>query len=167
MEPPPPNLKQLDRSYEVRAVSPVDLDEPSRVACIAIIAQGGAVDPDSAAKELSRASALAVAFQQNLVVGVGAIKRARPHYAAGISGKCGVAFPVGTLELGYVAVDKDHQGHGLSSRLAAELILQQPGRLFATTDNDRMKNTLQKAGFAKKGKEWKGRRGCLSYWEKT
>jgi hypothetical protein len=40
------------------------------------------------------------------------------------------------------------------------------GPLFATTYNERMKKTLGKAGFVKKGQEWKGRKHMLSLWLK-
>lgn len=97
-------------SYDVRTIVAGDLDKEARAACIAVIKKGGAVDTDSAARELSRASSLAIAHKGNEIVGVAAIKRPRPGYAATISTKSGVTFPPETLELGYVAVDPDHQG---------------------------------------------------------
>lgn len=50
-----------------------------------------------------------------------------------------------------------------SHRLAGALLAQYKGRIFATTYNDRMKATLEKAGFVKKGEEWKGRKYLLEY----
>jgi RimJ/RimL family protein N-acetyltransferase len=69
-------------------------------------------------------------------------------------------------ELGYVAVDSDHQGRGLSSRIVAALLSEHAGPLFATTDNEFMKKTLAKSGFMQKGKEWNGQRGRLTLWIK-
>jgi ribosomal protein S18 acetylase RimI-like enzyme len=53
---------------------------------------------------------------------VGAIKRERRKYAAKVAKDSGFDFPPETLELGCVAVDPDHQGHGLSNRIADALL---------------------------------------------
>jgi len=39
----------------------------------------------------------------------------------------------------------------LSSRIVAELTSKDVGQLFATTDSERMKKTLESAGFVQKG----------------
>jgi hypothetical protein len=96
----------------------------------------------------------------------GPIKPVRPEYAAGIAAKSGYSFPAETLELGYVAVDPAHRGHGLSHEIAGLLLSQHKGRLFATTDSTRMKETLAEAGFRQEGKEWEGARGLLSFWQR-
>jgi RimJ/RimL family protein N-acetyltransferase len=126
------------------------------------------VDWQSANRELPLSISVAAAFRGSEIAGVGAIKRERPKYAASVSTKSGVKFPPETLELGYVAVDPGHQGRQLSSRIAALLASQYKGRLFATTYNDRMKRTLARIGFIKKGNEWKSQNGkdMLSFWEK-
>jgi len=100
------------------------------------------------------------------IVGVGAIKRERRHYAAKVSMNARFAFPAETLELGYVAVAPDHQGHGLSHLITGALLSQYRGRLFATTYNTRMKSVLETAGFLKRGRQWKGRSYVLSLWER-
>jgi hypothetical protein len=46
------------------------------------------------------------------------------------------------------------------------LLQQHGGRLYATTYSDYMKSTLTSFGFAKKGREWKGRKYMLSFWDK-
>ena len=71
-------------------------------------------------------------------------------------------------ETRYVAVDPEHQGRQLSSRIAALLVSQYKGRLFATTYHDRMKRTLARAGFVQKGNQWKSKneKDMLSFWEK-
>ena len=130
--------------------------------CTAIIEAGGAVAVDVA--KLRQASALVLARKGSEIVGVASVKAMRPGYTAGIARKSGVTMAPETAELGYVAVDRAHQGQGLSHRLVNELLRSQKGALFATTDNPRMKRVLSSAGFQRKGHEWKGKRGQLSLW---
>lgn len=150
--------------YDVKACAAVDLTRADLAACIAIIKSGGAVDVGSAGRELPRSAALAVARRDGAVVGVGVIKRVRSYYASGVAKRSGENFPANAPEVGYIAVDPEHQGRGLSGRLVAVLMSGQPGFAFATTSNDRMKKTLAKAGFVRKGKEWKGKTGAVSLW---
>jgi hypothetical protein len=138
---------------------------PSEITeCIAIIKGGEAVDWVSAKRELPLAAAVALAWKDKRIVGVGAIKRERREYAADIAAKSGVDFPSETLELGYVAVAPEHRGHHLSDCLVRALLKQHKGRLFATTYSEYMKDTLIRADFRTGGKEWKGRKFLLSLW---
>jgi len=159
-------LDAFQADYIVRKVSSAELTLSILRDCVAIIRKGEAVDWQSAKRELPLATLVAIAFSDSQVVGVGAIKRERREYAARVSVQSGVSFPPETPELGYVAIDPDHQGRRLSGRISKLLVSQHSGRLFATTYNDRMKKTLEKAGFVKKGKEWKGRKYMLSFWDK-
>lgn len=102
----------------------------------------------------------------NEIAGVGAIKRSRPNYVSDKAKKSQFDFDRETLELGYVAVDKNHQGHRLSYCIVEALLSRYSGRLFATTDHDGMKKALEHAGFKQKGFEWQGKRGKLSLWLK-
>jgi len=155
------------QNYEVTlCATPGDLTTAQREACVAIIRSGGAVHPKAAARELRRAAMLAIATRGDEIVGVGAIKRLRPDYAAGIAKRSRIPLDPETAELGYVAVDDKHQGQRLSPRIVAALLAKHVGPLFATTDNERMKRTLKKAGFVQKGQEWDGERGRLSLWIK-
>jgi hypothetical protein len=159
-------LDAFQDDYIVKKLSAGDLTASIVSACVAIIKKGEAVDWQWAKRELPLAVSVAVAFKGPEIVGVGAIKRERRKYAASVSTKSGVTFPPETLELGYVAVDPGHQGRQLSSRIAILLASQYKGRLFATTYNNRMKRTLARIGFVKKGNEWKGKKQMLSFWEK-
>lgn len=154
------------KRYKVRTPTPKDVSVADLAACSTIIKKGEAVDWESARKELPLSSALAVVWKGEEIVGVGAIKRERRKYAAGIATNSGVEFPQETLELGYVAVSPKHRGHHLSHCIVKALLKQHRGRLFATTYNDYMKNTLTQAGFEKKGKEWKGNKYMLSFWDR-
>lgn len=152
--------------YEVTACAPGDLSSAELETCFAIIKEGGAVNTNTVKRDLPHSSLMAIARNRNEIVGVGVIKPARPRYAAKTARNSGVAFPLETLELGYVAVDDDHRGHGLSHRIVEVLLARHVGRLFATTDDEWMKKTLTKAGFVKKGNEWQGQRGTLSFWDR-
>jgi hypothetical protein len=157
--------RSLDsESYEVKSCVPADLSAAEIAACTAIIGRGNAVNRKSAAMELPRAAALAIARKGDKIVGAGAIKGVRTGYAARIAKRSGVAFDRATPELGYVAVDGDHGNRGLSRRIVAALLLLYDGALFATTDSEYMKKTLAGAGFMQHGQEWKGKRGPLSLW---
>lgn len=152
--------------YTVATPAPNTLPPSELAACIAIIKSGGAVDWNSAKQELPLATALAIASKDTKIVGVGAIKRGRSDYAAGIAAKSGVDFPIETLELGYVAVTPEHRGHHLSDCIVKTLLRRYAGRLFATTYSEYMKDALIRAGFQNRGKEWQGRKHLLSFWER-
>jgi len=138
---------------------------PSEIAaCLAIIKTGEAVDLMSAKRELPLATVIALAWKDKQIVGVGAIKRERREYAAGVTEKSGVEFPSETLELGYVAVAPEHRGHHLSDCLIKALLKQHKGRLFATSYSEYMKDALIRADFRAGGKEWKGRKFMVSLW---
>jgi hypothetical protein len=154
------------RDYVVQGCVPQDLDEAEMAACVAIVRDGHAVDPKSAERELARAPGLVVLRKDKQVVGVGAIKGARADYAAKIAKRSRQTFPVDTPELGYVSVHTEHQGNHLSPKIVSALLAGRRGALFATTDSERMKSVLSKAGFVRKDREWQGKRGQLSLWMK-
>ncbi len=150
--------------YGVKSYDPEGVPEAELATCIAIIEAGEAVNPETAKRELPLARVLVIARSGGDIVGVGAIKQARPAYASGIAKKSKFAFDENTQELGYVAVCCKHRKRGLSKRIVAELLSRYDGGLFATTDHDGMKRTLGQAGFVTKGHEWEGERGQLSLW---
>lgn len=161
------NPSSAKGQYAVTLTDPAKLSLAQISACIAIIKDGGAVDTASAKAQLPRAAAAAIAWKGRDIVGVGAIKRMRRAYASEIAERSGQPFPSDTLELGYVAVHRDHRQKGLSGRLVAALLEAHNGRLFATTYTEAMKKTLAAASFVHKGREWKSVRGeMLSLWLK-
>jgi hypothetical protein len=154
--------------YDVKSHLPNQLSKDEIARCLSIIREGGAVDSASAKKQLPRARAVAVVRSGDEIVGVGAIKQARPSYASRVAKKSGFSFDRNMLELGYVARDKSHRGHNLSRQIVSELLSAFPGTpLFATTSSLKMKETLKGAGFEHHGKEWLGRaKKRLSLWIK-
>ena len=117
--------------------------------------------PQSGAEGAANAAILVVARCNNQIIAVGAIKRLRAEYAAGIARKSGAEFPAETPELGYVAIYPAHQRRGLSHRLVQLLLLGRKDRLFATTSAAPMKKVLARAGFTKK--QMTGRANILNY----
>ena len=150
--------------YVLTVYSGSELTESDVAACAAIVAEGGAVNVKSATAELPKARLVVMLRRDNIIVGVGAIKRERPDYASEKAQLSGFHFDPNTPELGYVAVANEHRGRGLSSRVVEALTAGHPGRLFATTDNEFMKRTLAGARFAQRGASWEGQRGQLSLW---
>ena len=146
--------------YSAGAMSKEEID-----ACLTLIQQGGAVDIASAARELPLAH-VAVVRDDREIVGVGAIKRTRPDYASRISQRSAFDLDKDTRELGYMVIKESHRGCGLSKKITAKLMSDFADRpIFATTSNDKMKRTLQNAGFVRHGEEWAGNAGqMLSLW---
>lgn len=159
-------MKDPKDGYVVAPAPAAELTKKDLSSCIAIIKKGEAVDWQSALRELPLSTVMVIARKGEKIGGVGAIKRERPGYAAKVARDAQFPFPERTLELGYVAVDPSHRLRGLSHRITATLLSQYEGRLFATTYDKGMKRTLNAAGFVKKGKEWKGRKHMLSFWER-
>ena len=153
--------------YQVTACSPKELSDGDLETCMAIVEDGGAVNRNAMRRDLRCSSLLAIVRAGGQIVGVGAIKPVRIQYAAKVARESGVEFPRDTLELGYVAVRQNHQHSGLSRRIATTLVSGYTSHLFATTDEEWMKRTLSRTGFSKKGQEWTGQRGMLSFWERT
>lgn len=159
--------KAHKKNYEVTACLPSTLKPAETARCLEIIKKGSAVNPESAAKGFPNATLVAIARSKDEIVGVGVIKERRPKYASKIAKASGFEFDENTLELGYVAVDPDHQNKGLSLCMAARLVAGYNGQLFATTSDSFMKRTLGKVGLRKVGDEWPGTKEMLSLWIKA
>lgn len=153
--------------YNVEVSVPSDLSQKDIGRCVDIISKGGATG-NSVNQLLPEAELLAIArpCSGGDIVGIGAIKVARPEYAEEIAGKDKSDFPfdVNTTELDFIAVDPSHQNKGIASSIMKELNPIHKGGLFAITDDPNMKKTLEHFNFEQKGKEWKGKRGILSLW---
>ncbi len=145
---------------EASALTKADL-----AACIKVITEGDAVDPESAAAELPLALRVAVARSKQSVIGVAAIKRPRPAYASSVATKSRSTFPSDLPELGYVAVNATYQGYGVGRDLVGRLLASFITRpLFATTATPAMKRLLTKSGFHLHGSPWHGLKAELSLW---
>jgi hypothetical protein len=132
--------------YSVTVASADERTPKNVTACLTILEDGKAIDIDTAKVELPLSPVVVLAKRDDAIVGVGAIKRGRPRYARDKASKSGVPFVENMPELGYVAVDEGHQGHGLSHKIVDALLASNNGTLFATTDRDRIKRVLRTQG---------------------
>jgi len=153
------------QTFVAGVLSPEDV-----TACAALIAEGDAVDPDTAAEHLPQCLFVVVKRDGSQVVGVGAIKGRRSWYAKRIAskGKSGFEFDPDMHELGYVVTRASHRNRGISKEITAKLLsLFQGEPLWATTSNQFMQSTLKRKGFTQKGSSWKSKKGDdLQLWIK-
>ena len=115
---------ETTEDYDVKACARGALSDNEWRRCVEIIAAGGAVAVNGA--RLRAATTIVLARNGSDIVGVGTIKGIRKAYAAGIAGpeKSGYAFPPETPELGYVAVDLEHQRQHATSLGAVESTIE-------------------------------------------
>jgi hypothetical protein len=164
--------KIKNMKYTVVSKPGRELTREEIAACVAVIDEGGALeDPETAKRELPHAIAVAIIHGGESVVGVGAIKQARPAYAAGIASdkKSGFSFDSQMSELGYVAILKAHRG-GKSGLVVNSLLKRFEGPLWATTSEKLMTYSLTNRGFERKGNEWPSQTHpgkMLSLWIKS
>lgn len=162
-------LRHRIMNDDVQICAPGELSTAEIQSCISLVQKGGALEnPKWAADQLPRAIIIAIKRDGREIVGVGAIKPQRPKYAADKARKSGFEFDSNAHELGYVVVKESHRGKGISRSITTKLLSAfQTRPLFATTPNPRMKRTLKKIGFIRRGNEWPGKKGKLSLWIKS
>lgn len=83
----------------LKTVSGAELTPGEVDACIEVIHVGGAVDVESARRELPLAAVIVLAIKGTRIISVGAIKRERPDYVRKIASRAAVEFASGTLEV--------------------------------------------------------------------
>lgn len=137
--------------------------------CVEVLREGEAVDIDSARAELPIAPVVVLKRVDGKIVGLGAIKRQRPDYAARRAASSGWDFDQNMHEIGYVAVRKAFGNRGFSGQIMNALLAAFPPQPFwATTFNEFMERTLARAGFEKRGDPWAGNKGnTLTLWIRT
>lgn len=153
-------MMSFDYLFEVR--SPSELSDSATESFKELIKKGGQVDVARLPELVLGASKLAFARQGPLLVGVGGIKRPRPAYQIRVFEKAGVADPGRyPFELGWLFVEEDHRGKGLSLKLVDALCasVESAGK-YATShiSNVMMHRTLERAGFQRVGSVFAGRR---------
>jgi hypothetical protein len=154
--------------YRVETCSPADLSSAEKARCISIIIEGEAIEnPESVKTWLPRSVALAIVRKGEEIVGVGAIKPARPRYAKRVAAASEHTFAADLPELGYIARDPVHKNNRFSPRLVAALLGRHGGGpIWATTSSATIKAALTDAGFRHQGKEWGKPSGRLTLWLK-
>ena len=144
---------------------PSQLTERDRRNCVALIAEGDAVDGAFVNKWFPRSIVVAVKRSGAEIVGVGVIKPTRRHYAKTVAERSGFELDPDMHEMGYITVREDHQRRGIARDIVKALDSEHEPPLFATTSNESMKRILGEFGFVRRGNGWTGDRGgVLSLW---
>ena len=131
---------------------------------MALIAEGGAVNRAYVEEWFPLSVVVAVKWSGAEVVGVGVIKPARPHTAT-VARQSDFKLHPKMRELGYITVKDEHQGQGISRAIVKALHSAHEAPLYATTSDERMRRTLERCGFVRRGNEWPGNDGSmLSLW---
>jgi hypothetical protein len=137
---------------------------------VLLVAEGGAVHPDSISAKLPKAEKIAFIEREGRFVAVVAKKHAKASYAADIASKSKYPLQSDVPELGYVAVSKSCRGQHLSGKVVRRILFEfADGPVFATTSDKTMKYLLGKIGFSWVDHEWKSERTgeMLSLWIKN
>jgi hypothetical protein len=159
---------EAQADYRIETCAPGDLTAAEMERCTTIVIEGEAIEnPDSVKTWLPRSVVLAVVRRGEEIVGVGAIKPARPRYAARVAAASDHVFAADVPELGYIARDPTHRNNRLSPRIVAALLERHGGgMIWATTSSTAIKAALTDAGFRRHGREWEKPAGRLSLWLK-
>lgn len=129
-----------------------------------LVAHAGEVIGAALTANIANARVLVMLKHEGIVRGVAAMKRPQDSYRAKIMKQAAVALPRSDYpyELGYVFLEPNLQGRGLSHRLVSEALAHSDGAaVFATvrTDNVAMRTALYRAGFAEAGQPYLGLQG--------
>lgn len=147
---------------EIIAGLPADFTTGERERFQELVEEAGEVSGATLSTNIANSKVLIMLKQHGVVQGTAALKRPQASYREKIAKRAAVAllgadYP---YELGYVFIEPNLQGRGLSHRLVSDAIAHSDGAaLFATarTDNAAMFATLTKAGFALIGKPYSSR----------
>lgn len=146
----------------------LSLDEQRSVA--RLVKDGGAIEGtvEDIFRRLKRTRKLALLRinATDRIVGVAALKTPMQTYREGTFAAAG--FPIigyeAALELGYVVIAEKMKGRRLSGSLVDAIVKEIREPTFATTDDNTMRNNLQRSGFTQVGQEWRGIKDTLSLW---
>jgi GNAT superfamily N-acetyltransferase len=154
----------MRKTLPIRAARPVEFNDPERARFFELVVEGGEVGGAVLADNIAAARALVMLMDGDIICGIAALKRPRKSYREKMSAKSETVLDEASYpyELGYVYVQSAFQGQGQSHRLIAAALDHSDGMgVFATVrmDNDRMRSTLERAGFVAAGKSYPGRHG--------
>lgn len=121
-----------------------------------LVEEGGEVAPDTLPALVEQALALAMAYINGRLVGVGAIKRPHEGHRATMfkKAKSLLAPTHFEFELGWFYVSPAARGNRLATKLIQALVPVLEGRAAYSTsrlNNDRMHSSLRKVGFVAEG----------------
>ncbi len=144
--------------------SPADCTAEALADFEKLVLEGGAVNPQGLTQRIRNAFRLLfLRTSDGQLVGVGALKHARPSYRNRVfaNAQATTASDEYRVELGWVVVAKTHQGQGLSTRIVGELLpFAKDENVFATTRADeRVMRYASDHGFEINGKPYPSGRG--------
>ena len=150
-----------------------DLASDDQRAVAELVVRGKAVvgTVDDLLARLRRTQSIALLREggTNRIVAAAAWKQPAANYRRDNFTKAGA--PIAGFEtapeLGYVVISPDMRGKQLSGGLVTAIVEQITAPTFATTDNNTMRNNLERSGFTRVGDEWQGKKGLLSLWTIT
>jgi hypothetical protein len=104
----PEKTKSPEREWTVSLVTKV-LSETEMKDCMALLKDGGAVDVAAAKRGITAAKKLMIARETGSIIGLAAIKKTRPTYAAKIPRDSSAIIEAGADEVGYIAVSRKYR----------------------------------------------------------
>lgn len=134
-----------------------------------LVLEGGQVTSNGLETRIKNCQSLGFYYVDNELVGISAIKRKPKEVVRRTLVKANIeSEDVPTLELGYSYTRPKFRRRGINRKLNDELLHQTTGeRVYATTDNDIMREYLTTKGFKKIGDSFKGHfNETLDYYEK-
>jgi hypothetical protein len=157
---------EAQADYRVETCAPMDLTAAELERCTSIVIEGEAIENSESVKTwLPQSLVLAVVRKGEEIVGVGAIKPARPRYAERVAAASEYIFATDLRELGYIARDPPSQEQQTFTAHRRGIVgATWPGTDLATTSSAAIKAALTDAGFRHQGREWERPRGRLSLW---
>ena len=147
-----------------------ELIPDEREIVVSLVKTGGAIvgSVESIAARLHNAHFIALLREHRTerIIAVGALKNPSAGYRLDKFKKAGVLLQGfgAAPELGYVVVRSDLRGKQLSSRIIDLILGRVSEPIWATTDNNTMRNNLRRSGFVLVGSNWKGEKGDLTLW---
>ena len=157
----------------IREGTPTSFDQKSLDAAAKLLLDADEADPNTGPAGLRGAQRIALAYQGEKLVGVGAIKAPKNRKSLiRLAQRGRAAIPRGAVELGYFVVDPAAKGARVGSQLAAHLAPYLPTHAFATTrtDNEPMHRILEARGFKAQPGRWMSERRpgvMLMLWTRT
>ncbi len=148
----------------IEPLEPASISEQDRSRFHDLVVEAGEVVGAALAANIANARALVVVRDAGTIRGVAALKRPQGSYRQKIAEQAQVdlAQSAWPYELGYIYIEPEFQGRGLSHRLVAAALKHRDGAgVFATVrvSNRRMRATLERAGFAPVGETYEGLQG--------
>jgi hypothetical protein len=135
-------------------IEPSSLNETDLSKCVELVAKGGAVRPNDAARGFQNAQLIGLFRAANQVIAVGALKNPYLNYRKGVFEKAQASEKFGDyqFEVGYFATAPEFQGKKLAKHILSAIVSTfNDSPMFATTGSAAMEHLLSEKGFRRDG----------------